>query len=69
MSAGAVIVGKAAGKTVMVLETEANGLEQISVAVQVSVMVPPQAPDGVWAPKVDELDVPEIRHPPVNPLL
>ncbi len=69
MSAGAVIVGKAAGKTVMVLETEAKGLEQISVAVQVSVMVPPQAPDGVCALNVDELDVPEMRHPPANPLL
>ncbi len=67
--AGAVIVGKAAGKTVIVLETEANGLVQISVAVQVSVMVPPQAPDGVCAPNVEELEVPEIRHPPVSPLL
>ncbi len=69
ISAGAVIVGKAAGKTVMFLETEANGLRQISVAVQVSVILPPQAPAGVCAPRVDGLDVPEMRHPPANPLL
>ncbi len=69
ISAGAVIVGKAAGKTVIVLETEASGLKQISVAVQVSVIVPPQAPDGVCALNVDEFEVPEMRHPPANPLL
>ncbi len=66
---GAVMVGRAAGKTVIVLETEASGLRQISVAVQVSVMVPPQAPEGVCALNVDEFEVPEMRHPPANPLL
>ncbi len=58
------MVGSAAGETVMVLVTGAIVLPQGSVAVHVSVMVPPQAPDGVWSPKVDELDVPEIRQPP-----
>ena len=37
MSAGAVIVGRAAGLTVIILDTEASALPQISVAVQVSV--------------------------------
>ena len=64
---GAVIVGKAAGLTVIVLDTEATVLPQTSVAVQVSVTVPPHAP-GV-AVKVEGLDVPLIKHPPVNPLL
>jgi hypothetical protein len=65
--AGAVIVGKAAGLTVIVLETGAIVLPQESVAVQVSVTVPPQDPGGVE--KVDGLEVPLIRHPPLNPLL
>ena len=38
-----VIVGNAAGLTVIVLETCASALPQVSVAVQVSVTVPPQA--------------------------
>ena len=67
MLPGAVIVGNAAGLTVMVRETEASGLLQLSVAVQVSVTVPPQAP-GV-ALNVDKLDVPLIRHPSFNPLV
>jgi hypothetical protein len=67
MAAGAVIVGSAAGLTVMVLVTGANTLPQASVAVHVSVMVPPQA-EGV-AEKVDGLDVPLIRQLPVNPLV
>ena len=61
------MVGKAAGLTVIVLETEAKALPQASVAVHVSVTEPPQAP-GV-AVKVDKLEVPLIAHPPVNPLL
>ena len=41
---GAVIVGKAAGDTVIVLDTDAKALPQASVAVHVSVTTPPQAP-------------------------
>ena len=67
--AGAVIVGNAAGLTVMVLDTEARGLPQTSVAVHVSVTVPPHAPAGDWGLKVEAFDVPLIRHPPPNPLL
>ena len=59
--------GAAAGLTVMVLDTDASGLPQTSVAVQVSVTVPPHA-SGV-AVKVEVFDVPLIAHPPVNPLL
>jgi len=64
--AGAVIVGKAAGLTIIVLETGVKALPHESVAVQVSVTVPPQIP-GI-AEKVDGLDVPLIKHPPINPL-
>ena len=67
MFAGAVIVGSAAGLTVMVLDTDAITLPQGSVAVQVSVTVPPH-PDGV-ALNVDALDVPLIKHGAVNPLV
>jgi hypothetical protein len=67
IAAGAVIVGNAAGLTVIVLETVANALPQESVAVQVSVTGPPQAP-GI-AEKVEGLEVPEIKQPPVNSLL
>jgi hypothetical protein len=65
--AGAVIVGKAAGLTVIVLETGAIVLPQESVAVHVSVTVPPQEPGGVE--NVDGLEVPLIKHPPLNPLV
>ena len=65
--AGAVIVGSAAGLTVMVLDTDAIVLPQGSVAVQVSVTVPPH-PDGV-ALNVEALDVPLIRHDPLSPLV
>ena len=65
--ASAVMVGNAAGLTVMVLDTGASALPQASVAVQVSVTVPPQAPGVVV--NVDELDVPLIRHPPLAPLV
>ena len=64
---GAVIVGNAAGLTVIVLDTEANALPQLSVAVQVSVTVPPHAPGVVV--KVDALDVPLIKQPALNPLV
>jgi hypothetical protein len=67
MFAGGNMVGSAAGLTVIIRDTEASGLPQISVAVQVSVTVPPQAP-GV-AEKVDALEVPLIRQPPVNPFV
>jgi hypothetical protein len=65
--AGAVIVGRAAGDTWITLDTDAIVLPQESVAVHVWVTSPPHAP-GV-AENVERLDVPEIRHPPVNPLL
>ena len=67
MAAGAVIVGNAAGLTVITLVTGASARPQASVAVQVSVTVPPHAP-GV-ALKVDAFDVPLIKHPPLNPLV
>ena len=64
---GAVIVGNAAGLTVIILETEANDLPHVSVAVQVSVTVPPQA-DGV-AENVEGFEFPLMVQPPLNPLL
>ena len=67
MFAGAVIVGNGAGSTVMVLDTDAITLPQGSVAVQVSVTVPPQA--GGVEPNVDGFDVPLIRHAPLAPLV
>ena len=66
MLAGAVIVGNGAGSTVIVLDTEASGLPHASVAVHVSVTVPPH-PFGA-AENVDGLEVPVIRQLPV-PLL
>ena len=64
--AGAVIVGNAAGSTVMVLETLARGLPHGSVAVHVSVTVPPHA--GT-VPNVDGSEVPLIKHPPAKPFV
>ena len=64
---GVLNTGKAAGLTVIVLETDDSALPHASVAVQVCVTVPPQGP-GV-AVKVDGLDVPLIKHPPANPLV
>jgi hypothetical protein len=64
---GAVIVGNAAGLTVIVLETGAKALPQESVAVHVSVTIPPQEPGGVE--NVDGLEVPLIKHPPLNPFV
>ncbi len=67
MSAKAVIVGKAAGRTVTCLVTVVNALPQASVAVHVSTTVPPQAVGVVL--NVEALDEPEIRQPPLRPLL
>ena len=64
---GAVMVGNVAGLTVMVLDTGSSALPQASVAVQVSVTVPPHAPGVVV--NVEETDVPLIRHPPLAPLV
>jgi len=65
--AGAVMIGKSAGLTVMILETEAKALPQTSVAVHVSVTEPPQA-SGVDE-KVEGLEVPLIRQSPDRLLL
>jgi len=67
IAAGAVIVGSAAGVTVIVLETGVSDMPQASVAVQVSVTVPPQASGR--AVYEERFDVPEMKHPPLNPLL
>ena len=67
ISPGATIVGNTAGLTVIVLDTGAKSLPQMSVAVHVSVTVPPQAPGVVV--NVDGLEVPLIKHPALNPLL
>ena len=66
LEGGEVNVGAAAGVTVMVLEAVIV-LPHASVAVHVSVTVPPQA-DGV-AEKVDGLEVPVIKQPPLNPFV
>ena len=68
MFPGAVIVGNAAGLTVIVLDTDAIALPQGSVAVHVSVTVPPHPLAGNVL-NVDGFDVPVIRHGAVNPLL
>ena len=52
-----------AGVTVIVLETGTNALPHISVAVHVSVIVPPHKPG--FAVKVDGFDVPAMRQPPI----
>lgn len=67
ISAGALIVGKSAGFTVIILETALIVLPQRSLAVHVSVTVPPQAPGTVL--KVLAFEVPLIRQPPLNALL
>jgi hypothetical protein len=56
-----------AGETVIVLVTATSALPHASVAVHVSVIVPPHAP-GV-AEKVDVLEVPVTRHEPVSPFV
>ena len=63
--AGAVIVGSVAASTVIVLVTGTNARVHASVAVHVSVTVPPHAP-GV-AENVDVFDVPEIKQGAVKP--
>ncbi len=67
--AGAVIVGNAAGLTVINLVTGTSVLPQASVAVQVSVIVPPQAPAGLCALKVEVAEVPNIKQPLLKLLL
>jgi hypothetical protein len=52
---------------VITLDTGASALPHASVAVQVSVTVPPQGP-GV-AVNVDAFDVPLMRHPPLPPFV
>ena len=64
--AGAVIDGKVAGVTVIVLETGTSAFPQASVAVQVSVIEPPHA--GGEAENVDGLEIPVIWQLPVSPL-
>ena len=64
---GAVIVGKLAGFTVIRRDTETMVLPHTSVAVHVSVTVPPQAL-GVDV-KVDAFDMPLSSQPPLKPLL
>ena len=53
--------------TVTLWAHDGDALLHSSVAVQVSVTVPPHAP-GV-AVNVDGFDVPLIKHPPLSPLL
>ena len=67
LAGGAENVGNEAGDTVIVLETGAIVLPQISVAAHVSTIVPPQTPAGLCAVLV-EVAVPLIRHPPLPPL-
>ena len=64
---GAVIVGKAAGATVIVRLTAVKVRPQLSVAVHVSMTSPPQAPGSVE--NVDGFDVPIIWQSPIKPLL
>ena len=63
--ASGVMVGKAAGLTVIILDTGARARPQASIAVHVSVTVPPQA-FGV-VDNVDGLEVPLIKQPPLRP--
>ena len=67
-SAGALVnTGAAAGVTVMVLVTGASTLPHASVAVHVSVIVPPHGPGAVE--KVDVLELAVIRQDPLKLLL
>jgi hypothetical protein len=65
--AGAVMVGRVAGDTVIVLDTGARILPHASVAVHVSVTGPPHAPGAVV--NVEKFEVPLIRQVPVIPLV
>ena len=64
---GAINTAGGAGVTVIILVTGVSTLPQASVAVQVSVIVPPHGPGAVE--KVDILDVPVIKQEPVSPLV
>ena len=59
--------GGGAGERVITLVTGASALPQASVAVHVSVIVPPHGPGA--DENVDVLDVPVIRHDPVSPFV
>ena len=67
MSANALIVGKAAGRTVICLVTVDNALPHSSIAVHVSTTIPPHAVGVVV--NVEALDDPEIMQPPLRPLV
>ena len=67
MLAGAVIVGSAAGLTVIFLVTDASALPHTSVAVHVSVTVPPHPP-GVTL-NVDVFDIPPSKQVPLPPFV
>jgi hypothetical protein len=56
-----------AGVTVIVLVTGTSALPHASVAVHVSVIVPPQGPGA--AENVEVLDVPVIRQEPASPFV
>ena len=60
--ASAVITGNAAGLTVIVLDTDAIVLPHASVAVHVSVTVPPHGPGSAVCVDVT---VPLIKHDPL----
>ena len=64
---GVVNTAGGAGETLMVLVTGVSVLPQASVAVHVSVIVPPHG--GGAAENVDVADVPVIRHDPVSPFV
>jgi hypothetical protein len=64
---GVVNTAAGAGFTVIVLDTGAITLPHASVAVHVSVIVPPQGP-GV-AENVEVFEVPEIKHDPLRPFV
>ena len=67
-SAGAAVnTGAGAGLTVIVLLTGTRALPHASVAVHVSVIVPPHGPGA--AENVDVADVPVIKQDPLSPLV
>ena len=65
IAAGAVIVGSAAGVTVIALDPEIT-LPHASVNVQLSVSVPPHP---VTVPVLVAVTVPDIRHVPLAELV
>ena len=67
LTGGVVNTAGGAGVTVMVLVTGVSALPQASVAVQVSVIVPPHDPGAVE--NVEVLEVPVIRQEPESPLV